>query len=335
MRMKNLLGTIGFFVVASVVFRVFYGAWPPSSGSFLPWLASDSRAQWSLMASLVAGAMGSAILRALASSPPNRPERVAQADAYGREALARHEARQIPEAIDLFTRAIILYEEAGRATAAAPWYASLGKLYFDVNELDRAEQNLTRALAAYRSWPEAREAIAATTALLHLIAERRQNLDAPRAYRDSLCSFDIPPNWANQERQPAFVHGGGRIAISHRSHAATFNLSVGPLEKPEWLLPEVRAVAVKTFLWKAPHRIGDIEVSTFVPVDGETNVVVGEYDTRRVGPTERQRRNGFLSIVHGGLEFALQWSAESDYEAETRRIVASFRFALGDGATTV
>lgn len=333
--MKDLLGTIGFFAVASGAFRVFYGAWPPTSGSFLSWLASDSRAQLSLVASLVVGGVGSALLRALASSPPDRPERIAQADAYGREALARHAARQIPEAIDLFTRAINLYEAAGQATAAAPLYASLGKLHFDVNEFDQAEQNLIRAQVLYRSWRKAGDALAATARILDLIAERRQNLDAPRSYRDPSCSFDIPPNWANQKLQPSFVRGGGRIAISHRSHAATFNLSVGRLEEPEYQLPEVRAAAVKTFVSKIPHRIGDIEVRTFVPIDGENNVVVAEYDTGTlVWEAVRQRRNGFLSIVHDGLEFALQWSAESDNEGETRGIVASFRFAPDTDAAT-
>ena len=61
------------------------------------------------------------------------------------------------------------------------------------------------------------------------------------------------------------------------------------------------------------------------PIGGEANVVIVEYATQAlVGGQMRQRKNGLVSVVHNGLEYTLQWSAEREYEDQARAIIQSF-----------
>jgi hypothetical protein len=90
---------------------------------------------------------------------------------------------------------------------------------------------------------------------------------------------------------------------------------------------ERRAVAAKEFLHQLRDRVGRIHVQTFVPISGEENVVVAEFGTRvNVRGALQQRKNGFVSILHNGIEYTIQWSAEAEYEEQVRQIVASFSF---------
>ncbi|MGH9838699.1 MAG: hypothetical protein ACREEM_07945 [Blastocatellia bacterium] len=61
------------------------------------------------------------------------------------------------------------------------------------------------------------------------------------------------------------------------------------------------------------------------PISGEANVVIVEYATQApVGGQMRQRKNGLISVVHNGIEYTLQWSAEQEYENQARAIIHSF-----------
>ena len=63
--MRKLFGNIGSFIGAMLVFRLVYGAWPPFEGSFWAWLKSDTRAMWSLLASLVGIVIGGLLGQAI------------------------------------------------------------------------------------------------------------------------------------------------------------------------------------------------------------------------------------------------------------------------------
>lgn len=71
----------------------------------------------------------------------------------------------------------------------------------------------------------------------------------------------------------------------------------------------------RTWEWHAiPSRIGPVAVIDHTPIGGEANVVIVEYETQAtVGGSLKQRKNGLISIVHNGIEYTLQWSAEQDY----------------------
>jgi tetratricopeptide (TPR) repeat protein len=327
--MKDLCGTIGFFIAGTGVFRLVYGAWPPTSGDFLQWLASDSRARWAMAFGLVAGIFGAVVGRKLSVNPQGFDAHNSTATEFGKRGVIYHNERKMTEAIAMFQRAIALHQEGPRETDSAPAYASLGKVYLDLEELDSAEENLTRALSLYGQRPDAQEATTYIERLLEVISERHQHCDEPRTYDDTQhpFSFCIPAGWLIQELVPGFSRIGGRVAISQMTHAATFNVAVGPLERPALSFSESRVKAAKAYVRKVRDRVGSIDAQTFVPVSGEENVVVAEYDTRsQIGGAIRQRRNGFVSILHDDLEYVIQWSAEAEYEKQVRQIIASFKF---------
>lgn len=102
--MRDLFGTIGFFLTALATFRLVYGSWPPHEGSLFAWLAADARARWALGASLVTGMIGATIGRRLLRL--ERDGRILEAKENARRGLVFHNSRQMPEAIEMFTRAI-------------------------------------------------------------------------------------------------------------------------------------------------------------------------------------------------------------------------------------
>lgn len=335
--MRDLLGTIAFFSGAMGTFRLVYGSWPPNEGQLLSWLSSDSKARWALGVSLVGGMVATLIIRSLSSTKSRRESdaRIAQAKEYARQGLAHHNDRRQAEAAAMFTRAIDLYREASRTVDAAPVYASLGKLHFDFNELDLAEKNLQEALRLFEEWPRAHEEIKTASLLLDMVwAKRRLNQVANR-YVDPVYGFSllIPADSGPQKLVSEFANSGGRAAFSHKTNAATLNVSVGVLVERELRLPEVRVVSAREHLLKnSPNRVSGVTAQVSVPVGGETNVITAEYDTRNlIGQEYRQRRNGFVSAVHEGDEYVIQWSAETVHEPETREIVKSLSFRSPHG----
>ncbi|MBN2019754.1 MAG: tetratricopeptide repeat protein [Sedimentisphaerales bacterium] len=269
----------------------------------------------------------------------NNRTRAVSVDEYEKTALSAigcanlglhyHRKKKIKNAIEMFKQAIDIYTDLGQINDTAPVYGSLGKLYFDNGDLDLAEDNLQQALRIYRRCSHAQEAIATITPLLDLIAERRQRCDEPKAYTNAeYCfSFIIPADWLKQRLAQEFTTTGGQIAISHKTHRATFNVSVGPPDRPEWIAKEARTAAVREFLAHAPGRIGHVEITTSVAVGGEPNTVAAEYETEtKIRSVRRRLRNGLISIIHIELEYALQWSAERDLEGQVKGIIDSFKF---------
>ena len=62
---------------------------------------------------------------------------------------------------------------------------------------------------------------------------------------------------------------------------------------------------------------------------GEPNTVSAEYETETdIRGVTGRRRNGLISIMHNGLEYALQWSAERDFEDKVKGIIDSFKFEM-------
>jgi Tetratricopeptide repeat len=325
--MRDFLATMTFFIVGTGTFRVMYGQWPPTSGNFGQWLLSDGKARWAILAGMLVGMVATSIMRGLTGTLHPADARLDEASHCLQLAMTHHQDRRIEEAIQMYQQAIRLYTECGRETDAAPAYASLGKLYFDTGALDLAEQQLMKARPRFAQQMGARDAAARTDAILQLIAERRQASNVDTRYSDALFHFTltIPPGWVKQSLVGQFAQTGGRVAISHTSHAATLNVSVGPPDKPAWLAAEPRSRAATEYARNIPSRIGPATTVDPTPIGGEANVVIVEYATQAlVSGQMRQRKNGLISVVHNGLEYTLQWSAEQEYEYQARAIIQSF-----------
>lgn len=255
--------------------------------------------------------------------------RIGEASECARRGFRYHKQRKMQEAIDMFKRFIEIYTDFDRINDAAPVYGSLGKAYFDNGDLDLAEGSLNEALTIYKRRTNTREAIDTINALLHLISERRQNIDSPSLYKNTEYdfSFTIPIGWLKQKLVQEFSSTGGQIAVSHKSHKATFNVSVGEPDQKEWVAKESRASAVRAFLSQTPGRIGAVAVSTAKQVGGESNTVCAEYmDQQDIRRVSIKQKNGFISIIRNGIEYTFQWSAVHEYEDQIKAIIASFRF---------
>lgn len=325
--MRDFFGTLTFFISGTSTFRIIYGRWPPTSGNFGQWFFSDGKARWAILAGVVVGMVATSIVRGLTGTFRPADPRLEEASHCLQVGMTYHQQRRIEEAAQMYQRAITLYNECSQASDAAPAYASLGKLYFDTDALDLAEQQLIEGRARFAEQVGARDAVARIDSLLQLIAERRQASSADTHYADPIFHFSltIPPGWVKQSLVGAFAQTGGRVAISHTSHAATFNVSVGPPDKPAWLAAEPRSRAAAEYVKTIPFRIGPVTTVDPTPIGGEANVVIVEYATQApVGGQMGQRRNGLISVVHHGLEYTLQWSAEKEFEDQARAIIKSF-----------
>lgn len=325
--MKDLYCTLAFFMAASGTFRLIYGSWPPTSSSFFQWLSSDGNAKWAMGAGILAGMFASAIVRWLSGTPRPQDPRLEEASECVQRGVKYHEERRTDEAAGMFQRAIAVCKDCGSDADSAQAYASLGKLYFDTGELDLAESHLKEGRIRFQQSPGGRNAVTRIDALLQLISERRTAPKSDTRYADPVFRFSltIPAGWVKQPLVDEFARTGGRLAISHISHAATFNVSVAPPDRPEWLSPDARTRAAREYVQKIPFRTGPVEVVNPTPIGGESNVVVIEYDTQApVGGVFRRRKNCLISVVHKGIEYALQWSAQREHEESARGIIKSF-----------
>jgi tetratricopeptide (TPR) repeat protein len=203
--MKNLYGTLAFFIAGVGTFRLIYGVWPPTEGDFGQWLYSDIRARWAMVAGILAGMLATAIGRAFSRTSPLQDSRLSEASQYAQRGLMYHEERRIDEAITA-------YQECGCEADAGRVHASLGKLYFDIGEMDLAEAQLKDALARLKPPLDGRDAVTRIQALLELISERRQVSHVPVVYTDPIYSFSftIPADWVNQKLVDQFAGTGGR-----------------------------------------------------------------------------------------------------------------------------
>jgi tetratricopeptide (TPR) repeat protein len=240
-----------------------------------------------------------------------------------------HSQRRPVESADAFKEAIRIYTKLGLTQQTAPLYSSLGKLYFDFNELDLAEEALQQALAIYSRRPSSGEETKRVGILLDLISEKRTNCHEASTYvnGEHRFSFLIPAGWIKQRLAEQFVATGGRVAISHKTHCATFNVSVGPPDRPEDVFLPRRAAAARAFIAGSKERVGEVLTGLDVPVGNEPNSASAESEMKTaVRGVERRRRYGIISVIHHNLEYVLQWSAEPDYIPVVKQIIASFRF---------
>lgn len=99
--------------------------------------------------------------------------------------LLYHRQRRTAEAAQKLKSAIAIYSNLGRINDLAPVYASLGKVYYDTHDIASAEQTLNEALAIYSRRPLSGEAMQSVSRLLDLIAEQRQDSDAPTVYTNA------------------------------------------------------------------------------------------------------------------------------------------------------
>lgn len=241
-----------------------------------------------------------------------------------------HDKHRTDEAAAMFNRAIDIYAAMGRVDDSAPVYGSLGKLYLDTGALDPAQEALTKALEIYSRRSHADEAIERLGILLDLVAEKKGEPPTSTTYTNDKFgfSFVIPARWMKQRLVGQFTSTGGQIAVSHASHHATLNVAAGPPDRPEWSNMQARANALASYLATAQGRIGGLDIQTSALLGGEMNTVSAEYNARaEVNGVMRKRRHGLVSAIHGGLEYVVQWSAESDLEDQTREIIASFIFS--------
>lgn len=256
-------------------------------------------------------------------------QRIGVALQYSNLGFVYHHQKRLKNAASMFKRAIEIYTDLRRLNDAAPIYGSLGKVYFDSGDLDLAEETLKEALTIYSRRPHAQEAMDTITALINLISERRQNTDEPSKYTNTEYgfSFTIPTGWVKQRLVQQFLSTGGQVAISHETHKATFNVSVGPPDRLEWREKETRARAVRDFLTRVQGRIGSVKVMTSTSAGGESNTVSAEYIAQRdIWGVSVKVREGLISIIHNELEYTIQWSAMPGYESQVREIIASFKF---------
>ncbi len=313
-----------FWASAWIAFRLFYGAWPPYAGKLGPWLASDSRAKWSLFGSIIVGLFVAALSRrGMQGGTSGNPE----IDQLMRRGYASHEQKEIPKALEYFQSALNLCPKDDRVVAARI-HASMGKAYFDSGDLTCAKESLVKASELFKVSSRGGEELNHVHSLLELVDERQRIVDKPMPYRDSRYgfTFEIPAGWVQQALVSEFSSTGGRVALSHYSHAATFNVSAGRLKELEFRIAEVRASSVEDFMNKISGRCSDVAI-TQGPFAGESNVVIGECDTKNmVAGSPRLRRQGFISVLRQGTEYVIQWSAEPSLQVETRRLLASFAF---------
>jgi tetratricopeptide (TPR) repeat protein len=165
--------------------------------------------------------IGAVVARAFAGMINPRAGEIAEAESLARRGLTLHEQRRIDEAERAFRNAIDKYEQLGRRDDAAPVYASLGKLLFDVGRLDDSEGALIQARGLYARRTDGGVVLSAINSLLEMIGERRAVSSSPEMYTDERYpfSFVVPPGWVRQRLVPQFSSTGGRVAVSHTTHA--------------------------------------------------------------------------------------------------------------------
>jgi hypothetical protein len=73
----------------------------------------------------------------------------------------------------------------------------------------------------------------------------------------------------------------------------------------------------------------NFSITPSVTVGGEPNTVYAQYETEtEIRGVRRKRQDGLISIIHNGLEYAIQWSAEHDIEEQVKYIIDSFKFEI-------
>ena len=236
---------------------------------------------------------------------------------------------KISNAINMYNQSISIYTYLGQVKDTAPVYGSLGKAYFDLGDLDNAEDALNRAIDLYELYQHDMLALKVTKKLLNLITERKQCSYENSKYNNSEFGFSliIPSGWYKQKLNQKFLKTGGILSISHLTHKGTLNISVGPPDKYEWKNKEKREISLRNYLKTMPRRIYNVKINTFSQVAGKSNVVSAVYETYICISLRKQKQtNGLISIIHNHLEYAIQWTSEFDSVEEIKKIVNTFKF---------
>ena len=120
--MKSLCGTIGFFVVAMITFRLVYGAWPPTEGNLGNWISTEPKAIWAMVAAIIAGMIGTFIGQTLPRILNEQERVIGSASELFRCGLRYHRQKRVTESIDMFNSPLIYAparSEAGHAVRSA------------------------------------------------------------------------------------------------------------------------------------------------------------------------------------------------------------------------
>ena len=148
-------------------------------------------------------------------------------------------------------------------------------------------------------------------------AMRAANTGASR-YNDSARRFslEIPRGWTQNKLLPAFSASGGCLALSSRSQRASFNVSAGPLERPELRRKEHRAIELRRTL----AQYADIEVLDNTEFADESNVVIASWGERDGS------RSGLTTAVHNDLEYVIEYKRDEQDKYEIDHLLFSFCF---------
>jgi hypothetical protein len=135
-------------------------------------------------------------------------------------------------------------------------------------------------------------------------------------------SFEVPSGWRQQRRKLWFLFTGGKVAYESGDGRATFNFSVGRLDRPEWSDRATRQSAMTDFLNRAPgHYTTQDHGQLDIKLGGEVNTVAFWH----------RWPSGYGTIVsayHEGIEYVFQSNdaTHPQHEAEIRSVVESFKF---------
>lgn len=135
-------------------------------------------------------------------------------------------------------------------------------------------------------------------------------------------SFEVPSGWRQQRRKSWFLFTGGKVAYESGDGRASFNFSVGKLDRPEWSDRATRRSAMTDFLRRAPGSYstqdsGELEVR----LGGESHTVAFWH----LWPSGH---GTVVSAYHDGIEYVFQSNdaVHPQHEQEIKRVVDSFRF---------
>ena len=140
-------------------------------------------------------------------------------------------------------------------------------------------------------------------------------------------SISFPTSWKRCSLLRSFISSGGQFAISHQTNRATLNISIGPLDPPEWSDKEKRAAALRSFLILSLGEKNQISILTSETFGNEINAVVAEYiQPGVIRSVPIHGLAGLISTYHNNLEYVIQWTALPDLKDEIVSILNSFEF---------
>ena len=148
-------------------------------------------------------------------------------------------------------------------------------------------------------------------------------------YHNDVLKFtcEIPANWKVKAGLAAMFSGKNKTTLAHIEGRGTATITAGALSRPELQDKQARAEAIKQELSAGPAKGVAVTVETDKPIAGEANVVAAEYPRYGVWRgAPCQWRIGRVSIVHGDLEYRIDWETAHDFHEGAQQLIASFKF---------